>query len=201
MTIPSPPADTSGGYFIATYTNGTDVHHTRQHVRAFDSSGNYSSPGAGTPTSVMADFTGFATKFMAHYNNAWTMTLTSIFQNNGDGTFTELFGWTSPAVVTGTNAGATPADQTRAGEGILNFRDGHGGRARCILIGSPVFNLSTPPQPVSGAGAGNITQQLVDYLTNPVKTNIVSHAGHQSQSPARLTNCVNRRLRRHYGYA
>lgn len=201
MTIPSPPDDNSGGYFIATYTNGTDTHHTRQHVRAFDATGTYTTPGAGTPTTVMADFTGFMTKFMALYNNAWTATLTSLFQNAGAGVFTEIFGWVAPAVVTGTGANPTPNDQTRAGEMIFNFRDGHGGRGRCILVGAGANSINLAPQPVSGASAGNVSQQLVDYLTNPVKTNIVSHGGHQFQSPARLTEVVNKRLRRHYGYA
>lgn len=201
MTIPSPPVDSSGGYFIATYTNGTDTHRTRQHVRAFDGSANYVAPGAGTPTSVLTDFTGFAGKFMALFNSAWSMTLTSIFTNNGDGTFTELFGWTQPAAVAGTFASATPNDQTRASELIFNFRDGHGGRGRCILIGSGGNPALAVPQIVGGASGGNVSQQLIDYLTNPVKTNIVSHAGHQYQSPARVTEVINKRLRRHYGYA
>lgn len=186
---------------VITYTNGTDTHRMRQHVRAFDATGTYLAPGAGTPTTVMADFTGLATKLAALYPATWTFSLTSLFQNNGDGTFTEIFGWTAPAPIVGTEAGGSYTDQDRALEAIFNFRDGHGGRARCVLIATGFVGPVSIPLTVGGAGAGTAPQQLVDYLTNPVKTNIVSHGGHQSQSPARVTVSINRRLRRHYGFS
>lgn len=201
MSIPAPPGDNSGGYLIGQYTNGTDTHRYRLHVRAFDSTGLYATPGAGTPTTVQADWTGLSTIMATFYNTSWTFTMVSLFQNNGDGTFTEVFGWTPPTPIVGSGATATGTDQTRATFLILNFKDGHGGKGRLTLIAYGGAVASTAPVIVAGASSGTGSQKLVDYLSNPVKTNIVSHAGHQYQSPARGTFGVNRRLRRHYGFA
>lgn len=201
MTIPSPPSDNSGGYLIGQYTNGTDTHRYRLHVRAFDATGTYATPGAGTPTTVQLDWTGITTKMAAFYSNAWTFSMVSLFQNNGDGTFTEVFGWTPPTPIVGVSATGSQNDQSRATELIFNFKDGHGGRGRLTLIAYGGASAQAVPGIITGASGGTTSQQIVDYLTNPVKTNIVSHAGHQYQSPARATFSVNRRLRRHYGFA
>lgn len=201
MTIPSPPADNSGGYFIGQYTNGSDTHRYRYHVRAFDSTGTYLTPGAGTPTTVMADFTGEATNRALQYNSAWVFSMVGLFQNNMDGTFTELFGWTAPATVAGSGATATATDQGRAAEAIFNFKDGHGGRGRACLIAIGGLSVGQIPQTLGGSSSGSASQKLIDYLTNPVKTNIISHGGHQFQSPSHFTTIYNRRLRRHYGFA
>lgn len=203
MTFPVPPADNSGGYMISTYTNGTDTHHQRMHLRPFDNTATFTSPpAAGNPT-VMAEWSAYLALLKLNALNSWTFTLTAIFKNNGDGTFTELFGWSPPAPVVGTVVGSTPNDQTRAMQDSFNFRDGFGGRARLILIAQDTSLESAAPSVVAGAPAGTSQQKLVDYLTNqsPVKSNIVSHGGHALQSPARLVTVVNRRLRRHYGYA
>jgi hypothetical protein len=201
MTIPAPPVDSSGGYSITTYTNGADRHTMRLHHRAFADDGTYTTPGAGTPTTVQADWTGIITKVLPFYNGVWTFNMTSLFRNNGDGTFTEIFGFTAPAQLVGTGATATPTDQTRAGQVLFNFKDGHGGRGRISLIGSGGSSMVNVPSVVGGASGGSISQQLVDQITNPAKTNVVSHAGHQLQSPAHTTFVINKRLRRHYGYA
>lgn len=201
MTIPSPPPDNSGGYIITTYTNGTDTHKSRMHVKAFGGDGTYLTPGAGTPTTVQADWTGLFTQVAAFYNNAWQFTLTSLFLNNMDGTFTEQFGWTVPTVIAGSGANPTATDQSRAQEEIFNFKDGHGGRGRLILIATGAQSAVQVPSLVGGSPTGTTAQKIVDYLTNPVKTNMVSRNGHQYQSPARFTVAINKRLRRHYGYA
>lgn len=202
MPIPTPPADNSGGYMIVTWSNGTDSHRQRLHLRPFDNTATFSPAPPGPSATVMAEFTALYTKMAPQYFTQWTAILTSIFKNNGDGTFTELFGWTPPAPIAGTAAGSTANDQSRAAMNILNFKDGFGGRARLNIIAQgPV--VSTVPQVVSGAPAGSALQQLVDYLTNqsPVKSNVVSHGGHALASPVHETFCVNKRLRRHYGYA
>lgn len=201
--IPTPPPDLSGGYMITTYTNGTDTHRQRFHLRPFTPAAAFVSPFDTVHATVPAEWTALYNLIKALTFSNWTFSLTSIFLNNGDGTFTELFGWTPPTPIAGTVAGSSGTDQARAMEQIFNFRDGFGGRMRVIMVGQVVAINGAVPQVISGAPAGTNNQQLVDYLTNqsPVKSNVVSHGGHALQSPARETFCVNRRLRRHYGFA
>lgn len=199
--IPTPPPDLSGGYMITKYTNGTDTHRNRVHVRPFGSDGTFTSPSAtGNPT-VMAEWTAFMGFFGKVWNGAWTLTLDSIWKNNLDGTFTELFGWASPASVAGTGTVATPNDQDRATQKTMTFHDGVGTRMRLIQIGIEGTNAIDIPFFIGGNPAGSDDAKLVDYLSTASKSNIVSRSGHVVQSPAHVVYCVNRRLRRHYGYA
>lgn len=200
-SIPAPPPDNSGGYMITKYTNGVDTHKARTHLRAFDTSGVFSAPSAAGNPNVPAEWTAFMGKFCYAHNNAWTFNLESVWKNNGDGTFTELFGYTPPAPVTGFGAVATPTDQERAVQVTMTFHDGFGGRYRLTLLGIGGTNTPDIPTILAGAAGGSAPQQLVDYLSTASKTNIVSRNGHVVQSPVRQVVCVNRRLRRHYGYA
>lgn len=201
MPFPVPPADHSGGYMIIKYSDGADTHRMRLHVRDFDAGGVYTSPTAGSPGTVMADFTAFAPLLQVFYGADWVISLDSIWKNNGDGTFTQIVGYTPPATFTGTHAGTEPNDQTRAAETILNFRDGFGGRMRVILIGSTGTGVYSPKNILGGNPTGTAYEKIIDHLSVASKSNIVSHNGHVVQSPASLTQCVNRRLRRHYGFA
>lgn len=198
MTIPNPPADNSGGYAIATYGNGVDTHRLRFHFRPIGTDPTYSAPSASVNPTVMADFTALFNKIKLFYNSSWVFDLTSIFKNNGDGTFTELFGWTPPAEIAGTGTTATASNQERASQTMYNFKTAFGGRGRITMIGAPGDDLSNRVA-VSGASGGTGGQQIVDLLSTATKSNIVAHDGHVMQSPAILTWAINRRLRRHYG--
>lgn len=200
MPIPAPPADNSGGYAIVVYTNGSDIHRARFHFRPIGTDAAYTAPSASVNPNVMADFTALYNKVKLFYNNAWTFKLDSIFRNNGDGTFTELFGWTPPATITGSGATATTTNQERASQTMFNFKTGFGGRGRLTMIGAPGDDLANRVL-VGGNPAGTGGEQIVDLLSTATKSNIVAHDGHVMQSPAALTWVINRRLRRHYGFA
>jgi hypothetical protein len=201
--VPAPPADNSGGYMVTRYYNATDSHKMKTHVRAFGLDGTFTAPSASGNTTVMAEWTAFMAFVKPFYGPSWNFVLDSIYRNNGDGTFTEIFGWAAPAVITGAStAPETPADMSRAAETIFNFRDGFGGRCRIILIGQGKYLLTASvPSSKGGSPTGDEFQKLVDYVSTASKSNITSHGGHVLQSPAHMTYCVNRRLRRHYGYA
>lgn len=202
VAIPSPPLDNSGGYMVLKYTNGTDVHRMRVHVRPFGSDGTFTAPSASGNATVMAEFTAYANMLKAFFHTSWTFSLDAIYQRNADNTFTELFGWASPATVAGTNTNALASDQIRALMAQFNFRDGFGGRARIVLIGqTAITNVGQAAGIVGGNPAGDMFAKLVDYLSTATKTNIVSHNGHVLQNNPHITYAVNRRLRRHYGFA
>lgn len=200
MPFPTTPPDNSGGYFIATYANSVtgDSHRMRVHVRPLNSDASYSSPSATTELTVPATFSGLASFLKAYYSANWSFTLTSIFKNNGDGTFSELFGWTAPAAVTGTSAGTYGQPGERASQQTIQMQDAFGGRLKIILLGREGNSGTTPPIFVGGNAAGDANGKLVDYLSTASKTNIVSHNGHIAQSPGHFVYGMNRRLRRHY---
>lgn len=201
MPIPTPPPDNSGGYFIIQYTNGQDLHKARLHVRDFAADGSFTSPSSTAQPNVPAEAAKYMDMIKYHWGAGFVLSLDSIHQKQGDGTFTELFGWTAPATRAGTNGSGLTTDQERASMGIWNFRDSFGGRMRLAFIGVSGFNAMSVPVIVSGAAGGTDDQKLVDYLTTASKTNIVSRNGHVVENPARVTFCINARLRRHYGYA
>lgn len=203
MTFPTPPPDNSGGYMVTRYTNGTDTHRMRNHLRPFDATATFS-PATGSPnTTVMAEWTAWMAFIKVFYPSSWTFTLDAIFQrDSGAQTFTELFGWTAPTPIVGTS-GATPNEglQYRASEIILNLKDGFGGRGRIVLINPAGIDPMTSPTTDGGSPTGSAIQKIVDYVSTASKSNIVSHNGHLMASPSHTTYGVNRRLRRRYGYA
>lgn len=200
MPFPTPPPDNSGGYFILTYTNTVngDAHRMRVHVRPLNSDATYSSPSATVEPGVPQTFTNLATFLKPFYSTNWTFSLTAIFKNNGDGTFTELFGWTAPASVAGTSAAAYVQPGERASQQTFTMQDAFGGRLKMILLGREQSSGTNPPVIYGGSPTGDANQKLVDYLSTASKTNIVSRNGHIAQSPARAVYGMNRRLRRHF---
>lgn len=202
MTFPTPPPDNSGGYFILTYANSVtgDSHRMRVHVRPLNSDASYSSPSATTELTVPATFTNLANFLKPYYSGNWTFSLTAVFKNNGDGTFTELFGWTAPATVAGTAAASYGQPGERASQQTMQMQDAFGGRLKLILLGREGSSGTVPPSFIGGNPAGDTNAKLVDYLSTASKTNIVSRNGHVAQSPMHNVFGMNRRLRRHYKF-
>lgn len=202
MPIPTPPVDNSGGYMVIKYSNGTDTHRMRVHVRPMNPDGTFSAPSATSNPSVGAEFSAFVALLQPFFPTNWTFSLDAVYTIGAGGVPQQLFGFTPPAQVNGTSTQAQPVDQNRAVESIMNFKDGYGGRARIILIGLSLYQLANAaPSVKGGSPTGDPWQKIVDYVSTASKSNIVSRNGHVLQSPAHLTFTVNRRLRRHYGFA
>lgn len=201
MTFPTPPPDNSGGFMVIQYANAIDSHRMRLHFRPIGTDPTFSAPSCTAHTTVMSEYTAFVTLIKGLWTTNWTFSLKSIFKNNGDGTFTELFGWAQPADIAGTSTGTDAAYQNRAGEAIMSLKTSFGGRARIIQIATANRDYSLAGTVVSGNPSGTIEEQLVDYLTTASKTNLVAHDGHVMVNPGHFTLVINRRLRRHYGFA
>lgn len=185
------------------YTNSTtgDSHRMRIHIRDIDTSGTYTGGTAPAETVVGNTFTAYVNNIKWVFSSHWTFSLLSVFKNLKPG-FQEVFGWAAPTPIVGTFATSTyvnPADRAAQATWIMN--DGFGGRLRLVFLGPESIDPAQVPAVIAGNPAGTAAQILVDYLSTATKTNIVTHNGHIAQAPLRATYTLNRRLRRHYGFA
>lgn len=218
--VPTPPPDLSGGFMEIAYSNGTDRHSSRIHVLPFSTA--RFAIGGGTP-SVSSDDgahdyayqpdrpagqeAGVADTFAAavnvmkqFYHNDWTFTLQSLWQNvNGTIAEVPILPITTPQ--NGTSANADVTGQLRACMVNYNFKTAGGHRARVVLVAGDEGGLSVPDYVTANTGAGsNRDTIMVAYFTGQA-TAVVGHDNQKLLSPAHRTFAVNRRLRRHYGFA
>lgn len=205
--VPTPPVDASGGIMVVQYTNGTDTHRARIHVPSF----NYGSGtnwvynpvvGSGVEAQISDTFAALCAVLKPAYNTAWTFSLLAVAQIVG-GIPVQRFGWPIPATVAGTYAGSSPlTNQQRAGQTSFNGKTLLGGRNRLTLIGCNYYASSLNNAPyVPSSGVDSVGDAIRAYLSN-ANTAIVGHDGAKlSAYGPRITFCVNKRLRRRYGYA
>lgn len=205
MPFPTPPPDLSGGFMTLIYSNGQDSHRIRIHVLPFNATPvggtndrNYSPVPLGTEHSLQATFTGFSSVWSNFFDNTWTIQVLNLYQMQS-GVPVELFPPPVFSAVTGVGASATVGIE-RALEVIFSGKTSGGKAMRIILIGAGGYSAAVPSS-VTGNAAGTPEQKMVAYLTS-VNTAIVGHDGNIfASNPARRLVPVNRRLRRHYGYA
>jgi hypothetical protein len=202
MPIPTPPADKSGGYIIGQYSNGTDTHKYRFHVRTFDpATGNYPSPW-GAEATIQQTWTAFTTKFLPFYSNAWTFVMKAVYQiSSGDPV--EVYGLPAPAALVGTGTNNPTAGEGRAFQLNYNFTSNGGGRMRVVMLGRADLLANFATGTVTPTTGGNASDQaLVAYLSGVsggnATTGVCAHDGHLVLPAAHTTWTVNRRLRRAY---
>lgn len=217
-TIPTPPADLSGGFMIIQADNGTDRHKHRIHVLAFDTASfvvggvagvgddgnhNYAYTGsrpAGSELGINDTFAAYTALIKPLYNAVWTLSLVALYQMQA-GEPVEIWPTPTPASVVGTSPDGPPTGPERAVEVIYNMRTNAGRKGKVIAIGgSASFILYAPVivTPTTGGSAND--RALMAYLSG-ANTAIVGHDNQKFQGRAHQTWTVNRRLRRHYGYA
>lgn len=205
MVAYDPPLDLSGGYVVLSYSNGTDTHRQRFHLRAFTQGEGtnvytYTTPNSGgsPETTVDATLAAYLEFVKVFYNSTWTWRLDSLWKRTGANDFTQQFPVPTLAPVAGTGTVEVTGIQ-RCQETILNFRTAAGRRMRMVYVAEQQNEVTTPV--FYGANSsGNNTEKLIAYLVGNV-TGIVAHDNSQPVAPAHITFPYNRRLRRHYGYA
>lgn len=216
----TPPVAASGGFMILSVTNGTDTHKMKAHVLAFDPT-QYNTAGAigGTDTDghhnyayapevrpagsefgINDTFAAYAAIIKAAWNNSWTISLAALYRTvAGVSTLVPVTPTPTPVVGTSPNGAAT--GQARAAETTLSFRTAFGGKLRVCLIGANYCAPNQLPAIVtSSTGATAVEQAIVGYLSG-ANTAIVGHDNGKAASVAHAAFAINRRLRRHYGYA
>jgi hypothetical protein len=221
MPVPAAPADLSGGFLSIKYTNGGDTHHQRVHVLPFSTTrfivgggtpsvsvddGNHDyayqpDRPAGQEAGISDTFAAWCAVIKGYYHSDWTLSLDALYQVAGN-VATEIFPLPVVTPVVGTSPNADAALQARAGELIFNARTRLGNRARVMLVGQNAVGYGLAPSITSGSSGGTsaLDQAVVAYLVGAA-TAIVGHDGQKMQSPMKVTNVINRRLRRRYGYA
>lgn len=205
---------------VVSYTNGTDTHRHRVHVLPFST--NKFIVGGGTPSVDVDDGShdyayvpdrpagqeaGITDTFQAYVNavawffaNTWTFTLSALYQKGNDGVIREIFPLPQPAAIHGTGSNASPIGINRALEYILNFRTAQGGKARICLIGQSAYGMDVPAIIVPHTPTVEPSDGIVKYVSGAA-TAVVAHDGQKLAASAHRTTVINRRLRRHYGYA
>lgn len=203
-TIPTPPVDNSGGFFVLKYSNGARTHTARLHVQPFGAN----LPGAGptddtfnpTDPGTTVDVHTEAANYMAFLqpflSTAWSIAHYETWQVVG-GVATLYPAAPLAGTVLGTNATAEAVAQ-EAEEVIFNFRTNRGNRARLVILESSVAGIGIASQ-VAANSAGDLFQKMVAYTTGTA-TRICGHDGGLFLPPARVTYTLNRRLRRHLGW-
>lgn len=221
MTLAPPPADLSGGFMTVSYTNGSDTHRQRLHVFQFSTTafwnkttsvgsatddGNHdyaynSVTGGPTEQGIVETFNAYAAKWAALYPASWNLTLLNLYQNVNN-VLTEIALLPVTAIIPGTSAGTAVVGLQRAGELILNIKTVGGNRARLIFIANVVEDpgemVPVAYSPTTGPSVA--VQAMLGYVSS-VATAIRGHDGTRLTPNARATGVINRRLRRHYGYA
>lgn len=221
MAIPSAPPDKSGGFMTVQYTNGTDTHRQRLHLLPFSTTqfvpgAGATAPGAdsgnhdyaytpfrsGGPESGIVDtFAAYAAKWAPLYSTAWSLTLLNLYQNVGN-VLTEVPLLPITSAQPGTSAGATQVGLRRAAEVVFNIKTVGGARARLVYIAQcidqPEENIPYTLTPTAG---GTVPYQGIMGYISGTATGIVGRDGTPLAATAHVTGSINRRLRRHYGYA
>ncbi len=201
-SIPTPPADLSGGFLILQYTNGTRLHKMRVHLAPFNPGGGTTVPYV-TPTtgehSINDTFFALATLLAPYFPNTWSISGAALYQMVS-GSPVEVFPVPTSGAVVGTSAGAEASGEAPAAEMIFNFKTELGNRARLVIIGSNAWAPNSPAIITTSSGGTAHDQALVAYLTG-TNTEIVGHDGTKFSGNAHLTYPFNRRLRKHYQYA
>lgn len=188
-----PPLDTSGGFFIAQYTNGVRTHKQRLHVDHFTpATQQYTAPSA-TETFVSDTIAAWWQVWKLHYTVAWTISNLELWAIIG-GVPVLQAPPPLPTPVVGTAAG--PEAETPAQEQIVNMKTGGGHAARIILI-SAANLIATAPFTVNNA-SGAPWGATMTYLSG-INTKLVGHDGQHFVDFAKITVIENRRLRRRYG--
>lgn len=202
LPIPTPPPDSSGGYLLLKYSNGTRTHLHRVHVAIFNlpasgATNDYTYSGAGshgTELTVNATFAAYGAQWKNFYTSAFTLSVAGLFQMQS-GVPVQVFPTPSPAAIPGVNTGsACPYPEA---EEVISFRTQNGHRDRIILIEPATFQFATPGVFAANSG-GNINQQLVAYVTGAGVTSRLAHDGSYPMSPATISYAYNRKLRRKY---
>lgn len=216
---PQAPPDQAGGFMVIGYRNGTDTHHMRVHVLPFSTSnfiigGGTPSVGtddgnhdyaytpdrpAGMEAGIADTFQAFVNAIKPGFSNTWTFTLDALYQVV-NGQANEVFPVPNVTPIAGASANGSATGQLRAHEVVWNFKTAKGNRARLIHIAKDSSVALGVPVTVSANSGGTNDQKMVAYLSGSA-TGVVAHDGQKFQSSAHVTYAINRRLRRHYGYA
>lgn len=187
-----PPADHSGGYFIAQYTNGVYTHRSRVHVDVFNVLTLNYSVAHGSESSVGQTIANFFNQWKVFYTNAWTISLLSLWAMES-GIPVEIAIPPTVTPVVGTNGGAEAASP--AGEQIWNLKTTNGGRARIIQVANALWSPAAPA--IYTSASAGAPGAFMTYLSG-VNCAIVGHDGGSLLNMAKVTTPINRRLRRHY---
>lgn len=198
-TVPTPPPDNSGGYFIIKVTNGSVTHRMRFHVLPFnaDATGTYVTPPAGGDASVQATAAAMIAAFKPEWRNTWTLSADAIYQNVPPGPPIEYFGWTPPTPQVGTSAGSS--DPPVESFVSFNYKTAGGHRARVFEL-TPT-NWSYNPAYSQAATGGNADKAVVVAAMTATTTGVVGHDNTRLLAPAKVTYGVNKKLRRRAGNA
>ena len=216
----TPPVAASGGYMVIQYTNGTDTHHMKIHVLPFSLTAFI--VGGGTPSVAVDDgnhdyaytpdrpagmeagisdtFQAFVNVLKGAWHTDWVFSLSALYQTVA-GVSTQVPVTPKVAPISGSSPNGDAVGQSRAAQETLSFRTAHGGRARIALIGYNHISASLTPfiaTPTTGISA--VEQAIVGYVSGSA-TGIVGHDNGKLNAQAHVAFCINRRLRRHYGYA
>jgi hypothetical protein len=186
-----PPLDLSGGYFVAEYRFGNQVHRQRMHVAPYNATTfNYTVPYT-TEISVQDTIVNWFTQWQAFYTSSWTMNLLSLW-HAASGVFSPI---TPPAVsgVSGTNT--NPESSSPAGEAIWIARTPGGNKFKLILIAPAQWDPAAPVvvTPASSGPPG----ALATYLTGG-DTGIVARDNTHPDPYFYVSYPINDRLYRHY---
>lgn len=197
MPIPAPATDLSGGFLVVKYSGGGVSHKLRLHVCQFSASTGlpYAAGGLGTETDLLTTFSNFAARWAPFVNTGWAITLDAVF-NLTSNVLSEVYNWTPPAQVSGTNTNAPTRPENFF---CYNFRTSGGRKARIFLLSQPGWGYNAPFAIASSTTAG-ANEALVAYLTGSL-TQVVGRDNTKLLAPARATTGINARLRRRGGYA
>lgn len=214
-SIPTPPADNSGGFFVIKYTNGLDTHRMRHHFGPVTRGATGPNGGAlfsyvtpptesGASATVQDDMTKLMNAVAGFLSTAWTLSVDALWTiqaQNGQVIESEEFGWDRPNPVTSTSGTPATSALQRAGEFVFSTRTSQGGRYRLIIIGSGNWAANTTGSITTAhVGDANINFNLAGIVCGPT-TGLVAHDGYKPQLPLHLTAPYNSRLRRKYGQA
>lgn len=197
MSIPTPPTDQSGGFFVVRISSTRGTHRMRFHVDVFNADNAnmaYTAPAAGQEPDVLTTVGNVVAAIKPAYNNAWTFTLDSIWQSVPAAPAQSLPQFTQFAPQTGTAASASNILESFV---CFSFRTVRGGRARFFLIDSNAWSYGAKAV-LTAAQAPGWEGGLITEMTS-ANTAVRGHDGSKLVQPSTVTYGLNKRLRRKAG--
>lgn len=194
MTTPpwDPPLDTSGGFIVFQYTNGSHTHRMRVHVAPFNKATRLYLSAHGTENGLDDTSVNFIDVVKPFYTAAWSFSVLSEWHWNS-GVLEPVL----PPTVLGSEVGTSGGSEAISPdlEKIINGRSSSGGRYRFTMIEAAGLTL-VGPSTISSSSSG-ATGAFMAYVSG-ANTGVVAHDGGAIVDYARQTVGENRRLRRAY---
>lgn len=200
MPIPASPSDKSGGYILFEFTNGSQLHKHKVHVDPFDAStGLYTSPG-GAELSPHDTAAAYLQAIKALYNTSWSLFAQEVWRRSGTPSVFTIDGHSLPAGISGIGTpGAGQPEYVPFQLTLIMSTSIPNEKLRLIYLGQDQVGIGSTAFSSTGSGGAVAELDTITAYLLSTACMVRAHNGDKPRGAARITRCLNHRLRRKAG--